>query len=96
MFTNGPMEEDLKVVGQKTNFTAGECTPGLMEGAMTENITKTKSMASEFIFGLIKRNMKVTGKMENNMAKASSLTPKENQESVCGRMENASSGYQVQ
>lgn len=86
MCTNGPTAEGLKAAGQKTNYTVEECTLGPTAEAMMANIMKTRSMALEFMFGLIKRSMKVTGRMESNMAKASSPTLKVNQESDCGRM----------
>lgn len=96
MSINGLMAEDLKAAGLKINFMVVEYTLGQMEGAMMENILKTKSMASEYTFGLIKRSMKVTGRMANNMARASSQTLKVSQESDCGKTVIELSGYRVQ
>jgi len=74
------MEGDLKAVGQRINFTVEEFTRGPMVEVMMENISKIKSMDSEFTSGQMVRNMRDIGNKENNTVKESSLIHKENQE----------------
>ena len=74
------MEEDLKEVGRKTNYTVEVFTPGPMVEAMTENILKIRSMDSVFMSGQTVRNTRVIGSKESNMDRESLLILRVNQE----------------
>jgi hypothetical protein len=63
---NGSMDVCLKVNGLIIKCTGKGSTLGLMEEGMRENMNVTKSMALEYITGLMEEFMKDNGLMENN------------------------------
>lgn len=95
MFIIGRTEDDLKVVGLKISFTVVGSTLGLMEEVTMENILKTKSTDSAYMFGQIQKSTKDIGRTASNTGKENSQTLKESQESEFGKMGNVVSGCLV-
>ena len=59
----------MKDLGKTTICMGMELIHGATEGSMSANTIWTRSMAMEYITGLMVEGTKVTGKMENNMEK---------------------------
>lgn len=60
--------------------------PGKMEESMMETMLWIKSMVMGYTSGQMEENMKVNGRMENNMEKANTLQLMEKLEEESGEM----------
>ena len=74
-FMCGPMDVDMKALGERTSFIIGVFIRGLMVAAMTASISTTRNMVGVFMCGRTARSTKATGIMENNTDKDDLQTP---------------------
>jgi len=88
VFTNGLMEEFMKVIGKIIKCTAMVCLHGQMERNIWESMLKIKSMDVVYSNGLMARNMMVNGEMESKMVKVIILQRMESHNMQNGEMEN--------
>lgn len=93
VFTNGQMEEGMKVTGKRTSYITRVFTHGEMEESTKESILKIRNKGTVFIFGQMERSMKGIGKMESSMVKANSQILRARVEWVFGKMVTGKNGY---
>ena len=63
----GTKAVNMKEIGNRTKCTAKGFLDGKTAGLTRESTFKTKNMDMEFTLGLTTKNMKDTGRKENNM-----------------------------
>lgn len=89
--TSGKMAGSTKAPGSSISYMDTEFTRGQMVDCMRENTIKIKSMALALILGLMAKNTREHGRMENSMVKEFSRA-KEYRDAVSGSTAKDSNG----
>ena len=93
--TDGPTTESILGTGKITRCMVEASTSGQMEGDTRDSTRMTESMALESTFGLMGRNMKVSGITANSTERVESPPSRERANLAYGKTATGLNGWMI-